>query len=358
MNYSAGGSPLLARSNGSIYNVIIIAFIIIGLLTLIYFLFKKIKKSHETTEWLEAEKNRVTKPADVKRLCSENNFSKHEQELLWEMCRVCEFPNIYYNFHSMDKISDLFFKYYNILKEKGFTEDKLFDFFMLRGKMEKARSHTAKLSSTKNILEETTIFYINKEREQFPFTLVKNDKNFLKLEIPGFFENYPHKPKELERILFTFKSSVGMTYNFVSRVIRYEKNEDKLYMYIAHSHNLNTQAHRQYQREFINDSCTFSSVSVINQKKENVYVTSPKKFPAQLKNISAGGCCIHTKLPIKENQLICIFFPSLGINEMTIGQIRHTRKAGDGIYALHIQFIKINKSVMNQIFAFVYKFEL
>lgn len=358
MNYSAGGSPLLARANGAIYNVIIFALILIGLVTLVYFLIKKYKSSHQTPEWLEAEKTRSTKPADVKRFCSEYNFSKKEQDLLWEMCHACDFPNIYYSFHSLDKITELFFKYYNLLKEKGFTEDKLFDFFSLRGKLEKARSRTSKLSSTKNILEETTVFYINKDREQFPFTLVKNDKNFLKLEIPGFFENYPQKPKELERILFTFKSSTGMTYNFVSRVIRYEKKEDKLYMFIAHSHNLNTQAQRQYQREFINDACTFSAVNVNNGKKQAEYVASPKKFPAQLKNISAGGCCIHTKLPIKENQLLCVYFPSLGINEMTIGQIKHTRKAGEGIYALHIQFIKINKAVMNQIFAFVYKFEL
>lgn len=358
MNYSAGGSPLLARSNGAIYNVIIFALIIIGLVAVVYFIFKRLKASHQSAEWIEAEKTRVTKPQDVKKLCAENNFTKRDQDLLWEMCHACEFPNIYYSFHSMDKITELFFSYYNLLKEKGYTEDKLFDFFTLRGKLEKARSHSSKLSSTKNILEDTTIFFINREREQFPFTLVKNDKNFLKLEIPGFFENYPHKPKELERILFTFKSTTGMTYNFVSRVIRYEKTGEKLYMFIAHSHNLSSQAQRQYQREFINDACTFSSVNVISGKKQDEYIASPKKFPAQLKNISAGGCCIHTKLPIKENQLLCVYFPSLGINEITIGQIKHTRKAGEGIYALHIQFIKINKAVMNQIFAFVYKFEL
>ena len=93
-------------------------------------------------------------------------------------------------------------------------------------------------------------------------------------------------------------------------------------------------------------------------KKETVYTPSPKKFPAMLKNISAGGCCIQTNLPIKEGQLLCVDFPTLGINELTVGQIRHTRKTGEKAYLLHIQFIKIDNSVMNKIYGFVYKFEL
>ena len=78
----------------------------------------------------------------------------------------------------------------------------------------------------------------------------------------------------------------------------------------------------------------------------------------KLSNISAGGCCIQTDLPVKDKQYICVSLPSMGIKERLFGVIKNTRKLPTGLSTLHIQFVDISLESQNKIFTLVYKFEL
>ena len=67
-------------------------------------------------------------------------------------------------------------------------------------------------------------------------------------------------------------------------------------------------------------------------------------------NISGGGCCISSTLPIKAGQLVSIDLPFADTNNNCIGKIINTRKSkSPGIYNLHIQFIDLPVEVQNTI---------
>ena len=96
-----------------------------------------------------------------------------------------------------------------------------------------------------------------------------------------------------------------------------------------------------------------------NWKDPDYYTGAPwYEYAGKITNISAGGCCIQTTLPIKEKQYIGVSLPDTGIDEVMVGIIRRTRRLPTGKLALHIQFVQISLFAKNRINTLVYKYEL
>ena len=131
-------------------------------------------------------------------------------------------------------------------------------------------------------------------------------------------------------------------------------------MVLSHSEQLECQAQRHFKRDFFEAECKFQAVKYNEHpgKGEESYTFSDKKYDGKLTNISAGGCCIQTTLPIKEKQYIGIILPETGIEETIVGIIRRTRRLPTGKLALHIQFVQISLTSKNRINTLVYKYEL
>lgn len=354
------GSPIQARSTAPILLIIIILAVITAALFLLYFVVKKITDYKNSDKYREKEQNRKTKYSDISTFAKNNELSNKDMKILWEVCNITNLPNINYSIKSNADVNDLFRNAYNIMKEKNlFTDQKLNDFFGCIFNIEMTVAQFHKLSSTRQIPENSIIFYIANSGEQYPFTVIQNTKDFFVVEIPDFLATDQRKPKTLIRSRFTFKTSDGLSYNLISRIIRYDVSKDnKNLMIISHTDQLECQAQRHFKREFFQELCLFSSVKKENVDNKIVYKESEKKYKGKLTNISAGGCCLNTKLPIKENQLIGITLPEHGIDETIIGTIKRTRKLPNMSFALHIQFIQLSVKTKNQIYAMVYKYEL
>lgn len=342
-----GISPLQARSTGSFYLVLAVVAAIVAVGIAIWILILKNKKDHDSPEWRESEKNRPTKPGDIKKLAQVYNLTKDEQAIIADICKESGCLNIFYSIHDADTTDEIFLNYYIVLKHANASDQQFSDFYKLRYKLSNMLAQKSKISSTEFLPEDCFIFYINQESELLPLRMEKNTKSNFVLELPDHLYDPEKRPTELDKIRLMYKAVNGTTYLFVSRPIRYEEKDGKKLMYVAHSTKLHTQTQRQFQREFVNEDCEFSSM------KENA-----KKYPAKLVNISAGGCCIHCALPVKEKQKLSIYFPKLGIDESTVGIIRHTRIIPEKkLYALHIQFTEIDIKTQNKIYSYVYKFE-
>ena len=114
------------------------------------------------------------------------------------------------------------------------------------------------------------------------------------------------------------------------------------------------------KRKAIDYPCYFDSIikEQIDKKSEITYFFNEKFHEGKLINISGGGCCLKTSLPIKENQKLGIKIPLLNLNSPIVGIIKKTRKLPDNTFALHIQFIKFSIKEQNKILAFIYGFDL
>ena len=361
---SGSGSPIEARQTHApdIAIIVILLVIFAAILGIAFVVYMRIKNYYKSEQYIEKERSRKTKFKDVQKLAKENNLSQKDINMIWEICRLTDTNNILYSLRSNNEVNELFHTAYDIMKQKNlFTDEKMDTFFTTLFKLEMIVAQFKKVISTRQIPEQTVIFFISDEGEQYPFTVTLNQKDFFTAEIPEFIYKSPRKPALLTRSRFTFKTTDGLSYNLITRIIRYnEGNDGKFYMVLSHSEQLECQAQRHFKRDFFEAECHFQAVKYNEHpaKGEESYTFSDKKYNGKLTNISAGGCCIQTDLPIKEKQYIGIILPDTGIEETIVGIIRRTRRLPTGRLALHIQFVQISLTSKNRIHTLVYKYEL
>lgn len=352
------GSPILARKSAPLFTVILILGIIIGVVVAIGILIAKIREYKKTDKYLDREKNRSTTYSDVVKYANQNEFSTSEKNILWEVCQITKWKNIFYSLKDNSSVNELFREAYIILKNKGLSDAKLNVFFKTLFKIETIVAQYRKLISSKQIPLQSMIFYISDEGEQYPFTIIQNTKDFFVIEVPEFIAKTQRRPPILKQSRFTYKTNDGLSHNFVTRIIRYdESNPEQIKAIIAHTDKMECQTLRKFKREFFEEKCQFSAV-IHSPNEQSKYTIKSEKLEGKITNISGGGCCIRTNLPIKENQYLCIFLESIGIDEKIIGIIRKTRKLPNGTFTLHIQFLNLPVSIENKILALVYKYEL
>lgn len=357
LNYQMGATPLIARQNLPLFTFLLILAGIFGIIIVISIFVKKHIDYKKSPAFLEKEKNRLTSYKDILKIKNEYFLTDNKKELLWEICRISKCRNFYYLLKSCSgEIEDIFHEVYKTFKKKNVPIQKRDDFFTLLYKMQSIIAEIKTISSTKAIPISAIIFYITETGEQLPLYLVKNTKDGFFLEIPEFLFNSNKKPKTMERCRFTYKTNNGLSYNFVARAIRYDtSNDQQTLMVVSHTEDLICQVQRHYKREYLEETCMFSPVQINKTKTENnnMFIYSTKEYKGKVTNISAGGCCIQTNLPIRENQHMSISFPSLEINGRIIGVIKRTRKLQNGMFALHIQFINITLETKVQIYEYV-----
>ena len=367
--FQIGSSPLSARASFPIGIYILGVLIIAAIITGIWVLTKRIINYKQSDEYFKKQLERVTTQKDVKKFTETNRLTPAMSAMLWNMCRDLKVPNINFLIREAEKLEQLFRDYYFQIKEKGATPEEINTLFELTFTVEKISAATKNLLSTKQLPLESVVFYLTHESEQFPLYVKINNNDFVALEVPKFIIERPNiKPPLLERLRFITKAQNGMTYHFTSRAMRYQTNPDgKINLIVKHSEDLVNQAHRNSKREFLDTECLFSPAHLIhtvenekkkNHNKEEDFVVRPKEYEGRITNISSGGCCIKTTLPIKEKQYLSLRVPSLELHEHMIGIIRKTRKLIDNYYNLHIQFLKISLESKNRINTIAFKYEI
>lgn len=348
-DFRAGKTPLQARQNSMIYVIILISLVIIAFLFLVWFLLRIYKKHKETPEFLEKEKNRITNKNDVELLSKKQNLSKTFAALLLKICKMYEIPNILYSIKDIKNICDYFDKYYREQKN-NISPQEINNLFNLKYKLERIYASYSPLTNTYSLPANMQISQIFKDGSKKNYTLYTNKKEYLAIEVPEAQKDDKER-EALSKIAFTFTSETGMSYAFLTRIMRYEKTADnRLLMIVSHSNNLITKQQRNHKRIYINEKTTFSSLKKQVEKKQVTFVPSDQKYNCVMTNISAGGCCITSTLPIKEGQMVSIELPFNEEKLNCYGKIIRTRKSlSPGIYNLHIQFLNLPLEVQNSI---------
>ena len=360
--FLTAGSLIDARNNTSMLTFVLLIVVIIVIVAIVFFIVKSITSHTKSAEFTEKEKKRKTKKSDVSHLVKKLNLNSQEKDILWQICRITQCSNINYIAKSNNDIKELFFKSYNLLKKnEQFTPEITDLFFTLLYKLEMYNVQSRKIPSTRSLPVSALIFYIADDNEQYPLCIIKNEKDFFSVEFPTFLYNSMRKPQILDRCRFIYKTDDGLSYSFGARVIRYEEsNDNQVIMVIGHTDQLISQPQRHSKREFINEKCFFSPIRINKNSIQNkdMFIYSDKSYEGKMTNISVGGCCIQTNLPIRENQHLSVSVPAYNINEKIIGIIKKTRRLQSGDFALHIQFTHISLQSKNKIHAIVYNFEL
>lgn len=320
-------------------------------IAVILLVLKNKKEQEQTPEWIEAQKKRKTTKNDISVFSEKYKLKPEEISFLWKLCRSYKIPNILYAVKNIENLNHYFERYY--AENKNGSEENLNLMFRLKFRIERIFAASQTITSTKVLTKNMHISEIFPDGSKKHFYIYKNEKDFLAIKITEEFFNSDEKPGNLAKVAFTFISETGMRYAFISRLLRYEKEENNFLMLISHSNDLITKQQRNFKRMNIDEKCKIASLKTeTNKKNEKIYVPSEQKFDCMLTNISGGGCCISTTLPIKEGQLIYIEFSleneMVGLN----GTIVRTRKAStQGLFNIHVHFINIPIDIQNKILA-------
>ena len=357
------GSPLLARQNFTlIYGLIFLTAFAVCLLLLLWFMLKTFHR-HATPEWMAAQKNKPTRLSNINNVANKYRLTKDERNLLWEICRKNNTPNIEYLLHDENAVNELFRVEYTALTNGSNPEPAVSTLFFLRYKLERARASATIITSSKSIPEGTAVSYIDTRDRRHILQLVQNTKEGMCLQMPGTFSTMTDKPAALSKIDLVFTLPSGMQYTMNTRLVRYQTGlSGQPEMFVTHTNNVIPFSKRQTKRIVINQKCIFAAVKVGTRKKGNsetvTYEPLEHQYEGILADISSGGCQIVTRLPIKVDQYIWIELKmNSEHNDEAIGLIVNTKKNMENdLYNLHIKFIKISMAAQNRIWARVYNY--
>lgn len=358
-----GTSPLLARQDSSNYTIIFIALALILIILLAYVIIKWISSIHTSPKWIEMHKNLPTTKKNVQHVAKSADLNTNESLLLEDICHSFKVPNIEYFIRDDKAIDELFKKEFHLLCERSNTEPLKSTLFGLRYKIEKAHNNSIIISSTKSILPGQDLNYTDLRGSLWILTLKENNAQGLFLSMPGSLATSNLKPDPLSKLDLNFTSKNGVSYFMNLRVIRYEQDkEGQPLILLGHTNTLKAMQRRNVKRMLVNKKCEFSAVEVVPSGTASTDVSyKPKEMRHEglLQDISSTGCRLTCSLPIKQGQYIYVEFCIDGKKtENAVGLIIKTTQSLDTEqYVLHIQFVKIDLSVRNSIYAVIYQYE-
>jgi len=356
----ATGSPLAARQTALPYTVMAFALVGIGVLFLLWIVWKILQKRKESPEYIEAQKNRPTTIKNVQDLAKRISLTRQEALLLWNICFRQKARNIYYMWNDEEYLDGLLREEFLRLRQKN-AESDIFEVFKLKSRLERIERMQHSIPSSHNIPEGETLTLPATGGRFYTFKIRKNDQDSLILEVPKNLEGTEFCPKPLDKIVMTYMTKRGTQYVLSSRVIRFQHGSGGVpEMVINHSNAVSMQNRRQWKRINIGNKCVFSAVEEKTGKRgEITYAPKENKYEGILADVSAGGCMIKTQLPIKRDQKLWIKISLPEREEFeAYGLIVSAQKNNEtNEFALHISFIEIDEKDRNDIFAFVYNYQ-
>lgn len=358
-NFQAGGSPLLSRQNPVIYLIPLFGAGLIGI-AFLFFLLTHLRKRYLSSErYIEISKNRLTKKKDVIALAKKYSLSSSEVDLLWYIAEKYKIPNVLYMMSTLEKL-DVFFKdaYKEFLSKSD--ERSISALFELKAHLEKIYAETQILTNTYKLTSGTEMKLITSDGEKVDCLLSNNTKDYLELEINEEFFTSEKHAKELSHVVVSFKSKIGMKYSFLTRVVRYYRNNKNIpCMKVVHAIEFMDNVKSVFRKMDVNSPCTFSAVKVEMKKGKTVYETLEKKYKAHLLEISGNGCKMQVDMPIKDGQFLGVNFVFDGENVNFLGKIIKMRSIkGRDMYNIYVDFIKIKLNLRNKILAKVYGYDV
>lgn len=355
----ATGSPLAARQTALPYTVMAAALIGLAVVFLLWLLWRFLQKRKQTPEYIEAQKQRPTTLANVQALAKRISLSRGEAMRLYNICLRTKARNIFYTWNETEYLDSLFRDEFARLRQKN-AEDEVFELFKLRTHLEKISNLMKTIPSSHNIPESSLLTLPASGGRSYSFKILKNEQDSITLEMPKNLSGTEFCPKPLDKIVMTFMSKHNMLYVLSTRVIRFQHGSGGIEeMVIRHSNAVSMQNRRQWKRVNIGNKCLFSAVEEIEGKRGEIsYAPKENKYEGTLADVSAGGCMVQTKLPIKRDQKLWIKISIPDRPEFeAIGLIVSAQKNNETeVFSLHISFIEIPQTSRNDILAFVYNY--
>lgn len=356
------GSPLSARATLNLPLVLVAIGALIVVIAVIYILSRQIHAYLNSPAYLESKKNRPTSTRNINEVSKTAGLIHEERAELIAVCKRHPTPNIAYAIRDPKNLEPWYKEEFQQLHKQQDEKGKS-NLFSLRQKIRLHFSPVENFANSHKIELGTIFTYTASQGVHYRLRLVDKTPDALILELPAIMVEKKDLPEDMTKIDLVFISPAGNGFKMATRVFRFQKGkEGAQQMIVTHSDQLSPLAKRSAERRDVEEICNFASVQVNTIEKGRhtkiEYQHSQTLHEGTLLDISVGGCRITSTLPIKAEQLIYVQGKlNLKQEDVIIGQIVKTTKRLDGLFILHIKFIKIDEAVINRIQAFVCKYD-
>ncbi len=312
-----------------------------------------------------SSKSKINK-AELKRITNKLSLSDEHFKFLLHHCRLYQINKIPLISDTEYSINTVFKKIYLGISENASNlsideiENKKHTLFMIITNIELGKRSLSVLTSTHSLTEGLPISYITGSNTYNKTKIIENNKYGLCLEAVMSPVGELIKPKPLSPLRLYFELAGGIAYMIETQVIRYQYRNGRTELVLMHSNNLNFHQKRKYRRKDVNLRAVFQAADIEYDKEsgKKSFSIREKKYMSDVINISASGCRLRVKNPIKAGQNLQISsILETGKSFSACGVIINSKKNIEGDdYILNIRFIRMNKQSQNAIFEFIYNY--
>lgn len=232
--------------------------------------------------------------------------------------------------------------------------------FQIKQIIERAAQTKGSLSSTRELKNGVPVSISGEEFEQYKTRVVSNLKDGIQVEPPISNDDSIIQIKRWSPVRITLKRDSDSLYSFDSKVLGYKTYGGRMLLLLQHSKDVQQTQQRKFRRKLIEKPAFFTRVSVIQQgsgrkKSKKAVIDKSSRTLGTVIDLSAGGCSIRARVPLKLGELIQVEFETEQKERVVaFGKVKHvsgSRRSGN---VMHIMFTRLSRENMNKINYFVY----
>ncbi len=247
--------------------------------------------------------------------------------------------------------------------EEGERERRKYVLLSTKRSLSTVRSTGPRKLSTKQLQNGTELTLITDDNERFCARVVSSSQSMLGLRAmdDSYHHSFPEWAKGTPLKVTFHGREPGSLYGFRTTVLGTRRKTGTTILYLVHSDDVRHIQKRRSPRRVMDKPAYFYPVTVMQSGGKGggarAVVARDRRHLGHLEDISAGGCALRAKVPLRTGSLIRVDFEFSPNNQVSAyGKVRSVER--QGIYSLmHIMFTRVSRRHLNQILAFVYDLE-
>lgn len=229
--------------------------------------------------------------------------------------------------------------------------------FAARERLTHASAEGGGLRSTRQLGRGAPLTFIAPGEESYPSVVLAVEPAGLAVEPATDSYGEPLHFRRGSKLSCFFYAKGHQGYQFVSRVVGWEKLGGKNVMVLGHSDNVTALPARRHARREMRAPCTFYRVEVsaaVAKGKKGKARVEGTPYPGTITDISAGGIGIQSASPLPAGEYVKIVFTTGGQSQAAFAKVLKTNRAKAIGGVMHLQFVKISRQGLNAVLSYVY----
>lgn len=299
------------------------------------------------------------------RTAKEMGLNREQTALLEKLVTVCKVKQPLLVFSSPSLLDDVLKRGVYALENTGASEEKkqeqLRNIYLTKQLIE----NSGRRSGVQNTLSLKSGLALTVTPEggtlRFRVKLVANTRETLAASTPRDRTGNEQRWPKGTRCVVGFSRESDAGYTFPTKVVGYSTIRGESCMLLQHAKTLRQDQQRKSRRKELSRPCFVYPVKITEsgsgrKAERKAVVLQHQKIIGTVSDISAGGCAIRAREPLKKATLVKVEM-SLSRRDTVVayGKVQRVREERQG-GVMHIMFTRLTGNAMNRIYSFVYDY--